>query len=189
MIWILILAAVFLAVLLVPVNVVFEYENGTSFYFKVLFFRFRPHRGKGKPAATAEESRGQTAPGDGAGKLKKVLEHRKEILELADYAAKHCIAVKQLSVKIAFGTGDAAATGIAAGALNALVYTAVSVVHHSTLLKKWDVSIDPDFEQEKFDAHLLCICTSRGVHIISMAAAALMIYKRIKKTEKENERK
>lgn len=171
----LIILVLFLLFLFVPIKAVLIKDD---FYIKVLFFKWRRSSKKSvkqkKPSENSKPKRNTTAY------IKKIITFSDDIKMLAEYTADRCLTFENLSLTIDFGTGDAAHTGVLTGALNGVVYTALSVLHHKTTVKKWDININPDFERENFNIQYLCIVRVRIIHIISIGLKALKLYKKIK---------
>ncbi|MBP3359703.1 MAG: DUF2953 domain-containing protein [Clostridia bacterium] len=175
-------AAVILILLFVPVRIILEYDKSAHIYLKILFWKKLLNKESRKPHEKNEKQTAEKKDKTNAGnKIKKILSLEDDIKEFADFTAKRCVTFEKLRFSLDFGTGDAAATGILTGLVNGAVYTIISVIHHNTTLKSFDVNINPDFEGEKFVFYLLCIAKTRAVHIISMGLKGLKLYKKFKK--------
>ncbi len=168
----LIILVLFLLLLFVPVKAVLKKDD---FYIQVLFLKWRKPSKKQKKSQKPPKTKKNTMS-----YVKKIITFSEDIKIFAEYISDKCIIFENLSLAIDFGTGDAAHTGVLTGALNGVVYTALSAIHHNTTVKKWDVKITPDFEREKFDIQYLCIVRVRIMHIISIGIKALGLYRKIK---------
>ena len=171
----LIILVLIILLLFVPIKAVFKKDD---FYVQVLFLKWRVSSGKTKTKEKSPKPSKDRA--DKTSYVKKIIAHSEDIKKFAQYVAGKCLVFENLTLSIDFGTGDAAHTGILTGALNGVVYTALSVIHHNTTVKKWDLKINPDFEREKFDIQYLCIVKVSVMHIISIGIKALGLYKKIK---------
>ncbi len=168
----LIILVLFLLLLFAPIKVVLKKDD---FYIQVLFIKVRKSSKKQKKSQNPPEEKKNLVS-----HVKKIITFSEDIKILAEYISDRCIVFETLFLSIDFGTGDAAHTGMLTGALNGVVYTALSAIHHNTTVKKWDIKITPDFEREKFDIQYLCIVKLRVIHIISIGIKALGLYRKIK---------
>ena len=168
----LIILVLFLLLLFVPVRAVLKKND---LYIQFLFFKWRKSSGKQNKSQNPPKTKKNTKS-----YVKKIISFSEDIKILTEYISDRCIVFDNLFLSIDFGTGDAAHTGVLTGALNGVVYTALSVIHHNTTVRKWDVKIRPDFEREKFDIQYLCIVRVRIIHIISIGIKALGLYRKIK---------
>lgn len=175
-------AAVILILLFVPVRIILEYDKSARIYLKILFMKKHLNGERKKsPERKEKQAPEKTQKPDAGNKITKFLSLKEDIAEFAEFTARRCVVFEKLSLSLDFGTGDAAATGILTGLANSAVYTIISVIHHNTMLKSFDVNINPDFEEEKLVFYLLCIAKTRAVHIISMGLKGLKLYKKFKK--------
>ncbi len=179
---VLIILVLILLLLLMPIRAVIKKDD---FYIQVLFIKWRaPEKKSKKQKQTESVSKENKSKKD---IFRKIIILSDDIKALGAYAADKCIVFEQLRFNLDFGTDDAALTGILTGVINGIVYTILSVIHHNTTLKNRDISINPDFEREKFDIRYLCIVKVRLLHIIIIGIKALKLYKKYKKIKPEQE--
>lgn len=176
MIWVFVAVVLFFILLLLPIRAIIRVNDETDFYIKVLWFKIKPSKStktkKTKPSSVKKRNTKEL--------LKKVLALGEDIKEFLSFAARKCLVVDNLDLKLEFGTGDAAHTGIACGGLNGVAYTAMSAIHHNTTVKKWNILITPDFEREIFSIRFDCIVRTRLLHIINIGIKGLKLYNKFK---------
>lgn len=175
-----VILAVIIVILLIPIRAVLSYDGKTEFYIKIMFIKIPIGKRAKKEKKQAAPKNDTAQKSGGESKIKKLLSLKDDISEFAEFVADRCFYFERLSVKLDFGTGNAAYTGLACGPLNALVYSAIGLIHSKTLLKDWDVMINPDFNSARFDLVFLCIGGTRLVHIIRVGIKGLKLYKKIK---------
>lgn len=172
------IAVILIFLLIVPVGVQLTYNSEISFFIKIGCFKFSlKHKEKKKIPDSVNKSEKKKAEI----KIRNLIAIKNEISELIGFIAGKCIIIRKLDIRIDFGCGDAAVTGLSTGGLNALIYGLMAVIHHGTVLKKWDVNINPDFDTEKFELFFDGICTTRPVHIIRMGIKAFKLYRKYMK--------
>ena len=143
--------------LFVPVGVQLTYDSEISFFIKIGSFKFSL---KNKEKKKIPDIGNKSEKNKTEIKIRNLISIKDEMSELVGFIAGKCIIIRKLYIKIDFGCGDAAVTGLSTGGLNALIYGLMAVIHHCTVLKKWDVSINPDFDTEKFELFFDGICPS-----------------------------
>lgn len=172
------IAVILIFLLIVPVGVQLIYNSEINFFIKIGCFKFSiKHKEKKKISDNVNKSEKKKPEI----KIRNLIAIKDEISELIGFIAGKCIIIRKFDIRIDFGCGDAAVTGLLNGGLNALVYGLMAVIHHGTVLKKWDVNIKPDFNTEKFEMFFDGICTTRPVHIIRMVIKAFKLYRKYKK--------
>lgn len=171
-------AILLLIVLFIPIRAVVGYDEKIYFYIKILFFRFTPSKKRDKKSDFKNGS--EKAKNSKIELIKKILKLSDELKSFVSYVSEKCIVVEHIKLSTEFGTGDAASCGILTGAVNALVYSLLAIIHHNTILKKHSIQISPDFSAEKFSVNFLCIVKTRPVHIISTGIKAIKLYKLFK---------
>lgn len=179
--YILLASIAFVLILLcLPIRAVVEKKGELDFYLKILWFKIkikdRPRKKNKKTGASGKKEKKKFS----FSVVKKVAGLSDDIKDLAEFFSKRCIVVDNITLNVAFGTGDAAQTGVATGILNTVAYGALAVVHHNVTLKKWSVEILPDFGEEKFVLEFLCIGKTRLLHIIGIGIKSLKLYKKFK---------
>ncbi len=167
-----------LALLLVPIKAVLYKKDEFDFYLKIFCFKIKikdRHKDKNKKTKKPSGASKKKFP---FSVVKKIARLSDDIKDLAEFFSKRCIVVDNIKLRLEFGTGDAAQTGIATGVLNTAVYGFVGIVHQNVRLKKWTVDIIPEFQEEKFELEFLCIGTTRLLHIISIGIKGVKLYRK-----------
>lgn len=95
-----------------------------------------------------------------------------------EYVSKRINA--DLTVNINFGLYDAALTGIATGAVWALLYELLGLISTVTLIKKHTFNVEPVFDKALFKADGVCIFSFLPVNIIGILIHILKNYKKVK---------
>lgn len=184
MTFIIIFVSVLILLLFIPIRFFVIYDKSVSFFASFGFVKIPLGRKKSdkkeKSAAnkSGDDNRKQTEKPTPYEKAKKLIKMQDDLKELLSYAAKRTFVVEDITFRLNFGCDSAATTGILTGALNAAVYTLLSVVHHNTVLKAHHVEIKPDFENECFNMYADCICKTRAVHIIVIGIKTLKVLKK-----------
>lgn len=181
LIYFIIALAVLITVLLfVPIGARLKFDKSLVIKIKIGFLSFSFPKGKAKPDKEKKSKAPVKEKRDFKKLITDILSIKDDITDFFSFVSEKCFIMRNLDFRLDFGTGDAAYTGIATGALNAFVYSVISVIHHNTKLRKWSVNINPDFEKTRFDLVFDCICTTRLVHIIRMGLRAFKVYKKYK---------
>ena len=92
-----------------------------------------------------------------------------------DFIKKRVI-IKELNAKITFGLEDAAKTGIATGAVWALIYNIFALITKFATVSEHKFDVEPDYNNECFSASLNGIITVKIVNIISIALYVFVKY-------------
>ena len=92
----------------------------------------------------------------------------KRVFMLSKHKVRKNILVEKLRLKVDFGLDDAAHTGIATGAVWAGIYNAVAFVSHIARLNEPEITVNPDFENEKLAFDGECIIVLRLANIINI---------------------
>lgn len=103
------------------------------------------------------------------------------ILKLAN---KH-LTIKNIKIKIDFGTGEAASTAICSGILWGAVYRVLGIVGRVIPMNKNDVDIVPDYNSETFSIKGKCIIEGTFVYIIIIKLAYMFKNPKKKKRRKK----
>lgn len=85
---------------------------------------------------------------------------------IIDYLRRKKSIIKEFSLKVNYGTGDAFSTGIIGGILWSLAGIITSFLEHNFRVYKKQVDIRPDYEKIVFNINLDCIFSLKTVHII-----------------------
>jgi len=108
----------------------------------------------------------------------------KYIFSLSRHRVRKNILVEKLKINIDFGLDDAAHTGIATGTVWAAVYNAVAFASQLAKLNEPEISVNPDFENEKLACNGECIIVLRLANIISILFVLGINYLNFKNKEK-----
>jgi hypothetical protein len=92
------------------------------------------------------------------------------------------IVFEKLELKIRFGDGNAATTGVEAGIIWGAVGGLVALLNNIFIVEKpIDVAVLPEFNQKLLDLYIDGIIRTRLAHIIIAAIIAVKIYKKYEK--------
>lgn len=204
---ILIILAVVMILLIVPAECVIKisYNDGDTnniFFIRYAFLKFKLLPAEKsevkKEKRTEKDSDKQKEKTDDKGndikaviKLGKCIytELKQDIFNIVNHFFKHTIRVRELNISSDFGTGDPMYTGIAAGAVNAAVYNAVSFIDRHMTLDKWNVSLNADFDNAVVSAGIYAKIRTRIIYIFKigfMAAVLLVKIQKINRRIKKN---
>lgn len=112
-------------------------------------------------------------------------EMRYGISKLLEYVLKRAIIIKELNISVRFGTGDPMNTGLAYGGANAVVYNVIGLLDNHARLKKWNVELEPDFDNAVIEAGVYCRLRTRIAHIFPLAGILFRTFIKIKKKIKK----
>ena len=101
---------------------------------------------------------------------------KNELLEMLSYVRRH-ISCKEIDFRIAFGTGDAAKTGITAGAVWTTGTFLLKTIDSLIGIKNVHMDVFPDFQQKRFEISLKTI-------LIMQPFRFIIVYKSIRNTIK-----
>ncbi len=82
--------------------------------------------------------------------------------------------IKNFSLKLSIGTGDAATTAVSVGIGWAAIYNLLGIVGRIVYIDNHSVEISPDYSNQVFCAEGKCIIKSRIVYIIIIAITILL---------------
>ncbi|MCD8181293.1 MAG: DUF2953 domain-containing protein [Firmicutes bacterium] len=194
----LIVIAVIMILLLIPADCVIDVsyrdgENQNSVIIKYAFLKFRvipAVKDEEKIEEKEEKKKDNKDKQDKKGnnifgiiKTFKTIfaEIKQDILKLLKYLISRGVRIKELNISSKFGTGDPMYTGMATGAANAFVYNTVSWADNNMRLDKWNVSLEPDFDNAVFAAGVYCKIRTRCLYILKIGVmAALLLLKILK---------
>ncbi|MCI8404118.1 MAG: DUF2953 domain-containing protein [Clostridia bacterium] len=198
------LTAVIMLILFIPADCIIEFacNNESSrgaVVIKYLFMKFTifPTEKKlEKAAGEVEKDAEREEPSEdkkdvwGLIKFGKTVysELKKDILRIIKHFFRYTICVKELNISSHFGTGDPMYTGIVAGAANAAVYNAVSVIDRHMTLDKWKVSMMPDFDNACFEAGVYLKIRTRVASVLWLGIMAAVLLIRIKRINRRMNR-
>lgn len=165
-----------------------EAENDTELIIKYLFFKKKipiEKKEKSKQVKKPEEEK-EDLPTRGLKfyyNLYKLL--KDDVFDVLNYLMKKAVVFKEINIKTDFGCKDAASTGILTGTLNGVFYNIIAFFHNNFTLKDWEIEVNPDFENEKFDLFFDCIVRLKIVHIIVIAFKGIKILLKLRKELKK----
>ena len=201
MIWFLIvtglIAAVLFLLLYPKLNIIIEYRSGKlKVIFKSILFRytldderlrslFKKDKDDGKGVSPEEKiSEEEKTSEDFWGKIEKVKTQFREIREIVEMiydCAGHRVEFTNIYIRSEFGTGDAAHTGMAYGAVWTLIGNVYAFLCRFAKLEFPEVELIPNFNQTVFNIEAEGIIKMRLVHIISAAFIGFKAYKKHRK--------
>ena len=115
------------------------------------------------------------------------------ITKILSYMIKHGVKIRELNISARFGTGDPADTGILSGAVYGTVYNLIGLAERNGKLEKWNVDIEPNFDEVVFTAGIYAELRTRLVHFLIMLIIVMKhvirIGKSYFKTKKNGEEK
>lgn len=169
-----------------------EGENSTEFIIKYLFIN--------RTLAVEKKQKNEKEKNDKEDKrdlpengIKYYLDLYKEIKDdifgVLDYLTTKAAVFENIKIKVDFGFSNVANTGVMTGTLNGVLYSIMSYFHNKFTIKDWDISVNPDFENEKFDVVFDCIVKLKTVHIITILFKGFGIFNKMKKTKNKKGRK
>ncbi|MCC8160594.1 MAG: DUF2953 domain-containing protein [Oscillospiraceae bacterium] len=194
----LIVIAVIMILLLIPADCVIDVsyrdgENQNSVIIKYAFLKFRvipavkdEEKIEEKEEKKKDNKDKQDKKGNNIFGLIKTVqaiftEIKQDISKLLKYMISRGVRIKELNISSKFGTGDPMYTGMATGAANAFVYNAVSWADNNMRLDKWNVSLEPDFDNAGLAAGVYCKIRTRCIYILKIGVmAALLLLKILK---------
>lgn len=113
--------------------------------------------------------------------LKKSWQEQKSVIDAFVRSTKHKIRFSDIYVRVRYGTGDAAATGMIYGAVWSLVGTVYAFLCRSFYIGFPDIELEPVYDKKVFSCEAEGIITVRPVHIIIAAFRGFKIYLKNKK--------
>lgn len=187
-----IIVIVIIILLNCPIQLFFSFErvdseNESDILIKYLFIKkkIKPNHSESDEVGEDEEK-----PDKGIKYYKKIYKLiKKDALNLISYLLKKAIVFKTINIKTNFGYSDAATTGIMTGVQNAFAYNIMAFFHNNFHVKNWNISVNPDFDNERFDVYFDCILKMKIVHIIIVGIKGLKILRIIKKEDKKERKK
>ena len=168
--------AVIHLILFAPLRLILSFEN-SKFRAKVVLAGIPIYTYKGKKDKKSIDE----AVEDKVKSLEKDTlsfgEKIKGIVSASRLAAKllgKYTSVKDFSLKLSIGTGDAATTAVSVGIGWAAVYNLLGTVGRIVYIDNHSVEISPDYSKQVFSADGKCIIKSRIVYIIIIAITILL---------------
>ncbi len=192
MIWLwiglILLIAVICGVLFAPLKVTVHYLNKTTVVrVKCLFISYT-YRKKDKKKEDEKTAADTPKPGvlERINSVKKGYEEIKDVIsEVVEFSHNH-VEIRDIYIRIKYGTGDAAITGIIYGGIWSLVGNIYSILCRYWKVQFPRLELEPIFGGKAFEVEAEGIIKTRLVHIITTAIRSLKIYKNSKKQKGEN---
>lgn len=163
-------------VLIIPIGLVFEYdESGFSYYIKALFFKFKINKPKEQHSkAQKKEKKG--------GDLKAFTAFIEPIVKTAGKLIK-LLSVNKLILNLTLATEDAFTTAMLYGSTAASVGMIFPFLNNNIKIKKQYISINADFGSSK---SVLCLYADISIQIWQiLILSAYFLYKYIRKLHEE----
>jgi hypothetical protein len=113
-------------------------------------------------------------------------EIKKGISKILYYIIRHAMTVNELNISAELGMDDAMKTAMIIGWSNAIVYNAIGLLDRFSKLKKWNVSIQPNFEKKIANVGIYCIISTNIAHVIVLGIIVLKVYLNISKRMKNH---
>lgn len=187
-----IIIAIIGLVILLPITAVISFsvnsdENEITIRYLFLKLKILPAgEKKDKPKKDKKEEKPKK---DSKGIVGSVWVSRSEIKwgvsKLLYYVIHNAIIVKELNISAQFGFDNPMNTGLASGALNAVVYNIIGLLDRHARLKKWSVDLKPDFDNTCMMAGVYCKLRTRIAHVFPLAVILLRTFIKIKIKTKE----
>lgn len=188
-----IIIAIIGLIIILPITAVISFSvnsDENEITIRYLFFKLKilpAGEKKDKPKEDKEEE--EKPKKDSKGIVSSVWISRSEIKwgvsKLLYYVIHNAIIVKELNISARFGFDNPMNTGLASGALNAVVYNIIGLLDRHARLKKWSVDLKPDFDETCIMAGVYCKLRTRIAHIFPLAAILLITFIKIKIKTKE----
>ena len=90
------------------------------------------------------------------------------LFKILGYIIKHAVTIHELNITADYGFSDPMKTGVATGTANAVVYNIIGLLERHMKLKKWSVSLNPDFEEEKMKAGVYAVLGTNVWHVLAL---------------------
>lgn len=187
------IAALIAVLLLIPLYISIRYvyneKSGIArIHLKYLWFRINlvPRSKKKNAEKTKKKKKTDGAKKEGmtVSKLKgyaqSVVAVWDDICEVLEILTKKAVCIKELGVYSKFGFDDPMTTGLVTGAANAFVYNIISVIDNNSNLERYNVSLNPDFDNPQLSVRLQSIIKIKNVHIIVIVIKLIRIFFKIK---------
>ena len=193
-------------VLFATTRVIIEYYGGElTLNIRILFFRFKisgsklRQRNKKQKKEKMSESDREKAPDESGGEsskektperffekinaLKEKYREYKDIINIFLSSTRNKIEFSKVYIGIAYGTGEAATTGLLYGAFWVLVGNVHSFISRQYRAEFLNVKLSPSYNRAMFEIEAEGIISLKLVHIIT---ALLRVFKQIRKNKQKN---
>ncbi len=168
--------AVIILILFAPLRLSLSFKN-SDFRAKIVLAGIPMYTYKGKKDKKsideAVEDRVKSLEKDTLSLGEKI----KRIASISRLAAKllgKYTSIKNFSLKLSIGTGDAASTAVSVGLSWAAIYNLLGIVGRIVSIDNHSVEISPDYSRHVFSSEGKCIIKSRIVYIIIIAITILL---------------
>lgn len=189
----LLIAAVLWLLLYPKLNIIIEYHGGkVKMIFKSLLFKFTLDNEKLKNFGgkkTNNKTQNDKSVDSFFAKIRKFKVQYQEVKEVVnavfDYAGRRA-EVCDIFIRCSFGTGDAAQTGIAYGAIWTLISNIYAYLCRYIRIEFPQVELAPAYNEKAFEIEAEGIIKMRTAHIILAGLRVLRLYTKHKKEKGEN---
>lgn len=163
-------------IMLLPVKAGIVFDEGKLLTeLKLLCFKFKLKKTKGKKKKDAPKKKSEEAVfSDKLIKAQERLLHFSDIYAHTSRLTKKYLNVKELTVNLTVGTGDAATTAVSVGVLWGIVYNFIGALGLFLYIDNPNVSVNPDYSESKFKSKVQCIISTRIVYIIIIMISILI---------------
>ena len=176
----LIILALFALILFIPVRIFVTAnlsEQKITLRYAFLRYTLYPRTQKTESEKDKPQSQDKNKKNN-LGFIFKLLTESKDIItaflgDFISYLIKHGVKVRELNISGKFGTGDPAYTGILCGGVYAWVYNSIAKLENGSGLKKYEVNLNPDFDNACFSFGVYAELVTRLWHFIILLAIAL----------------
>ncbi len=190
----LVLAAIILTFIFSKLNVIVEYRQGElKITFRNKLFKYvlddeRLKNFSSKKGEKTEENKkdNQTVEGffSKAEKIKRQYNEFRDVIDDVLDSAGNRAEFTDIYVRVRFGTGDAAYTGMAYGGIWSLIGSLYAYLCRFIRLEFPEVELIPVYNEKTFEIEAEGIIKIPLVHIITAVFRGLKIYKRSKQNKK-----
>ncbi|MBE7032319.1 MAG: DUF2953 domain-containing protein [Ruminococcaceae bacterium] len=156
-----------------PLKIIVEYrDKKVKLIFRCAFLKFTVKDSafrKKEKTAKSNNKKTDDAPNDGASRIKKMqtgFDSAKDALDEILDLVKHRARFSDIYVRLRYGTGDAANTGILYGAIWSLTGNVYAYLCRHFYVEFPTVELEPQFDKTAFEIEAQGIITTRLVHII-----------------------
>lgn len=183
------IAAVLWLLLYPKLNIIIEYRGGkVKMIFKSLLFKFTLDNEKLKNFG-GNKTKEEKSVDIFFAKVEKVKTQYQEVKEIInavfDYAGSRA-EVTDIFIHCSFGTGDAAHTGMAYGAIWTLIGNVYAYLCRYIKIEFPQVELSPVYNEKTFEINAEGIIKMRTVHIILAGLRVLRLYTKHKKEKGDN---
>ena len=179
---IVILAVLILLILMLNIPLSFTLRAEEKVDFNLSLFRVKIKQVKKKEKEKAKPQKPDIL------KLSKLIfSERQGIFDSVKYLFKKAV-IKNFKLHVKVGSEDAAETALLYGGVCAVLYPAVAFLETVMTVKKDDIKINPDFENNRSYFFLSADITVRVFHLLKFAIKVLPTIKKLTKEVKRNDK-